>query len=111
MRPYQRKYFEQGYRAAENNLKSGIEISHQALMRLMADMCNTRTEMTEQTVSRDTAGELASMVSEKFPTKEAILYELSGMLSAIVGFSNVALTKGMRITKAADLSACLGSEK
>ena len=30
----------------------------------MADMCNTRTEMTEQIVSRDAAGELAGTVSD-----------------------------------------------
>jgi hypothetical protein len=111
MRPYQKKYFEQGYRAAERDLTSGTDISHKALMELMADMCNTRTEMTEKTVTHDAAGELSGMVSEKFPASNAILYELAGRLSAIIGFANVAMKKGMRITNAADLSTYLGSEK
>lgn len=98
MRPYQTKFYNQGYSSMAHNLREGVPIDAQTLIDLLNDSHSVKTTMREATLHRDNNLEAVGSTTEEFQTGEALGYELAGQMRALVDFANGAMARGVRFT-------------
>ena len=98
MRPYQIKYFNQGYQSAVDDLKKCAPIKIDTFVALLNDVLAARGEMSELIVHRDVNNlEMLGSTTEKFQTADALGHDLAGRVRALIDFANIALAAGIRI--------------